>query len=166
MRRDKVCEVETGFNQDTRDLSAAGEPIKRRSAPSGVRSIALIPRRPRKRAAAPSGSLTPTSRCCRCPAAQLGVVELFEQSACVDDTDAVGQMCDLGEDVARHEDGHAVLVNQPPEQLADLDDPGRVETIGRFIEDEQLGAMEQRTGERETLFVAQRELPGPTFGRF
>ena len=50
------------------------------------------------------------------------------------------------------------------QQLADLDDAGGVERVGRLVEDEQLGAVQQRAGEREPLLVAEREPPGAPVG--
>ena len=73
------------------------------------------------------------------------------------DADAVGQVRDLGEDMARHEDGHAALVGKRAQQLADLDDAGRVERVGRLVEHEHVGRVQERTGEREPLLVAERE---------
>ena len=72
----------------------------------------------------------------------------------MDDADPVGQMGDFGEDVARHEDGDALLAGQRAEQHADLDDTGRIEPVGRLVEHEQFGGVQQRAGERETLLVA------------
>ncbi len=82
----------------------------------------------------------------------------------MDDADTVGEVRDLGEDVARHEDGHAALVGERAEQGADLDDAGGVERVGGLVEHEQLGGVQQRTGEREALLVAEGELPGAPVG--
>jgi hypothetical protein len=49
----------------------------------------------------------------------------------VDDADAIGKMGHLREDVAGHEHRNAVLVCQPSQQLANLDDPRRVEPADR-----------------------------------
>ena len=71
------------------------------------------------------------------------------------DADAIDELRDLAEDVARDEDGDALLAGARAQQLADLDDAGGVEGVGRFVEDEQLGAVQQRPGEGEPLLVAQ-----------
>ena len=89
---------------------------------------------------------------------------LLDQAALVHDADTVGEVRDLGEDVARHEDGDAALVGERAQQLADLDDAGRVERVGGLVEHEQLGGVQQRAGEREALLVAERELPGAPVG--
>ena len=96
--------------------------------------------------------------------AQLLAVELLEQPSVVHDADAVGQVGDLGEDVARHEDGDAALACQRAKQLADLDDAGRVQRVGRLVQDEQVGVVQQRPGQREPLPVAEREHAGATVG--
>ena len=82
----------------------------------------------------------------------------------MDDADTVGQVSDLGEDVARHEDGDAALVGERAEQLADLDDTGRIEAVGGLVEHEQFGGVQQCAGEGEALLVAERELPGAPVG--
>ena len=84
-------------------------------------------------------------------------VELLDQPTAVDDPDPGRESIDLGQDVARHEDGHAALPGEVTDQLADLDDPGRVEAVRRLVEHEQLGLVEQRPREREPLQVAERE---------
>ena len=80
------------------------------------------------------------------------------------DADAVDEMGDLAQDVARHEDGDALLAGQRAQQLADLDDAGGVERVGRLVEDEQLGTVQQRPGEGEPLLVAEREHLGAPVG--
>ena len=65
---------------------------------------------------------------------------------------------DLAEVVARHEHGPA-LVAERTQQLADLLDPGRIEAVGRFVEDQQLGVLEERLGQAEPL--AHPEGVGP-----
>ena len=88
MRRDKGREVEAGFNQDAGDLSAAVEPIK-----EAQRALRCALDRVDAEVLAEEGGgaarvahthIEVLSR----PAAQLVVVELFEQTACVDDPDA------------------------------------------------------------------------------
>ena len=53
---------------------------------------------------------------------------------------------------------------QRAQQLADLDDAGGVERVGRLVEDEQLGTVQQRPGEGEPLLVAEREHLGAPVG--
>ena len=60
----------------------------------------------------------------------------------MDDPDPLGEARDLGEDVARHEDGQALLASQFQQELTDLDDAGRIEAVGRLIQEEQFGTMQ------------------------
>ena len=50
------------------------------------------------------------------------------------------------------------------EQLADLDDAGRIQPIGRLIEDEQLRRRQQRTSKGQPLQVAERQRAGSPIG--
>ena len=68
---------------------------------------------------------------------------------------AVAVLRDLTEDVARDEDGDALLAGARPQQLADLDDAGGVERVGRLVQDEQPGAVQQGAGEGQPLLVSQ-----------
>src|SRR5439155_4704832 len=74
------------------------------------------------------------------------------------DRDAIAGVLDLREDVTRHEDGSS-LVRQLSHQHPHLMDAGRIETVGRFVEDQQLRILEQRRSQRETLAHAERVLP-------
>ncbi len=87
-------------------------------------------------------------------------VELLDETSAVDDADPRGEAVDLGEDVARHEDGDPALVARVPEELADLDDAGRVQAVSRLVEHEQLGLVHEGAREREALEVAERQRPG------
>ena len=44
-----------------------------------------------------------------------------------------------------------------PEQLPDLHDPGRVQPVGRLVEDQQLRVREEGRGDAQPLLHAQRE---------
>ena len=82
----------------------------------------------------------------------------------VHDADARGQAVNLGQDVARHQDGRAALTRERAEQFAYLHDAGRVKPVRRFIENQQFRVMERGAGERKPLQVAERELPGSALG--
>jgi len=88
----------------------------------------------------------------------------LEKSAFVDDTDAVGQVGDLREDVTGHEHGDPGLVDQPQQQPADLDDARGIEPVGRFVENEEIWPVQEGARQREPLLVAERELSRPTVG--
>ena len=61
---------------------------------------------------------------------------LPDQPARGDDPDDVGQLLDLAEDVAGDEHGLAGR-GQVPERLAHGHDPGRIEPVGRLVEEQQ-----------------------------
>ena len=67
------------------------------------------------------------------------------RDALLDDRDVVHRLRDLGEHVARDED-RAPLRAERPEQVAQPADPLRIETVRRFVEDENVWIAEERTG--------------------
>ena len=96
-----------------------------------------------------------------CARSEVLARRLLDEASVVDDADAVGQVRDLGEDVARHEHGHALFVSERAQKLAHLDDAGGVEPVGGLVEDQHLGRVQQRARQRQTLLVAERELSRP-----
>ena len=66
---------------------------------------------------------------------------------------------DLGQDVARHEHRHPLLAGQFQQKLTDLDDPGRVQAVGGFVQKDQLGLVQQRLGQPQALGIALRQVP-------
>ena len=78
-----------------------------------------------------------------------------QQPPAADDRHGVGDLLDLGQDVAGDQDG-AALVGQPAHRAADLVDPGRVQAVGRLVEDQQLRFLEQGGGDGQPLLHAQR----------
>ena len=60
--------------------------------------------------------------------------------------------------MARHQHGGAVG-GEVPDQLADLAGALGVEAVGGFVEDQQVPGLQQRCGEPEPLFHAQRVGP-------
>jgi hypothetical protein len=73
----------------------------------------------------------------------------------VDHHQPVAGLLDLGEQVAGDEHGGA-LVGQAAQQVADLDDPGRVQPVGRLVQHQQRRVGQQRGGDAEALLHAQR----------
>ena len=55
----------------------------------------------------------------------------------------------------------AAAVGEVAQELAHPAHPGRVEPVGRLVEDQHLGVAEQRVGEPEPLAHAERVLPDP-----
>ena len=73
-----------------------------------------------------------------------------EQPTVTHDGDRVAQLLHLGQDVRAQQHGHTRL----PEGADDLPDPadaGWVESVGRLVEDEQVGVLEQRSGDGQPL---------------
>src|SRR2546425_12401937 len=71
-----------------------------------------------------------------------------------DDADAVADLLHLVQKVAAQEDG-AALSGEAWDQLAHLARAGRVEAIGRLVQDNQLGVTQKRGGDAEALLHAQ-----------
>jgi hypothetical protein len=82
----------------------------------------------------------------------------------MDDPDAPGKAGHLGQDVAAQEDGHAVFLRHPKEQVADFNDPGGIQAIGRFVQQKQARVVEQRLGQSQALAVSQGERSGSPVG--
>ncbi len=93
---------------------------------------------------------------------QVAVVHFLDQGAVVHDPHAVGEVLHLVQEVARHEDGHALLVGQSAQERPDLHDACRVKAVGRLVQDQKLRLVNQRPGKRQSLLVAQREPPRPS----
>ena len=68
----------------------------------------------------------------------------------IDDRDLVAGLLDLGELVARHEDG-ATAAGEGQEQVPDLDDAGRIEAVGRLVQDQRRRVGEEREGDAQAL---------------
>src|SRR5215469_1691188 len=60
-------------------------------------------------------------------------VQLLEQTPLMENPDALGKARDFGQDVARQKDRHALFAGQFEQEFTDLDDPSRVQAVGRFI---------------------------------
>ena len=88
------------------------------------------------------------------------VIQFLHQPATMDDPDPRRQPIDLTKDVAGHEDRDALVGREAAEQLADLDDAGRIQPIGWLIEDEQLRRRQQRTRKGKPLQIAERKRAG------
>jgi hypothetical protein len=67
----------------------------------------------------------------------------------------IGELLDLGEEVAGHEDGLA-LAGQEAERVPKRRDARRIEPSARLIEQEQPRIVEQGAGDAEALLHAQR----------
>src|SRR5262245_26274538 len=82
-----------------------------------------------------------------------------------DDHHLVGRLGDLAEHMAGDDDG-AALARERAQQRAEPGDAPRVKTVGRLIEEEDLGVAEQGGGQAQALPHAEGELPDrPVPGR-
>jgi hypothetical protein len=72
-----------------------------------------------------------------------------------EDRNAVAHLFHLGEDVTRDEYGPAFAA-ESPDQLAHFLDAGWVEAVGRLVQDQQFGVLEQRRADPEPLLHPQR----------
>ena len=104
---------------------------------------------------ASSASSTPIRTRGRPPRRSSSSEPIDDDLAVVDDRDPVARLLDLVEEV-RREDHRASLVDERAEQVAELEDAGRVEAVDRLVEDQQLGVGEQAAGDAEALAHAQR----------
>jgi hypothetical protein len=81
---------------------------------------------------------------------------LGDQAPAADDRRAVAHELDLGQQVRADQHGRAAR-GELLDELADLDDAGRVEAVGRLVEHDEPRAAEQRQREAEALLHAERE---------
>ena len=80
---------------------------------------------------------------------------LGDDAALVDDRDDVAGLLDLVEQVRGQQHG-AALADELADQVAELEDAGRVEPVHRLVEDQQLGVGEQAARDAEALAHAER----------
>src|SRR6476469_9255861 len=91
---------------------------------------------------------------------QLVLGALGDDLAVPDDDDLVGDALDLVEQV-RGQQHRAALVGVAAEQVAHPTDTGRVEAVGRLVEDEHLGVAEEGVGDAEALAHAEGVVAHP-----
>ena len=93
-------------------------------------------------------------------ARELGGRPARDELAAVDDHDLVGDLLELGEDVARDQDRAALGPPGRPQEVAEPADACRVEPVGGLVEHEHLGVAEQRRGQAEPLPHPERVAAG------
>ena len=91
---------------------------------------------------------------------QLGLGALGDDPALADHDEVVGDDLDLVQQVRGEQHG-AAPVGVAAEQVAHPADAGRVEPVGRLVEDQHLGVAEQRGGDAEPLAHAERVVAAP-----
>ena len=79
-----------------------------------------------------------------------------DQAARLHDGDVVGHLLHLVEDVRRDEDGALLLLDEVADHRAELEHAGGIEAVGRLVEHEQLGVVEQGARHAEALAHAER----------
>src|SRR4051794_16734697 len=88
-----------------------------------------------------------------------------EYPTAVDDADVIASVLDLRQKVARDEH-RAAFGAERSNQLAHLDDAGRVETVRRLVEHEEIRVLEQHRCHAEPLLHAERIRRVTTIGAF
>ena len=86
---------------------------------------------------------------------------LADQPAGADDDHPVDGLLHLGEQVAGHQHGPALVVGEVAEEAAQPLDALGVQAVGRLVEDQHRGVAEQRGGQGEPLPHAEGVAPGP-----
>ena len=76
------------------------------------------------------------------------------QSAGVDHDERVADAFDLAEEMGGHEDRNTELVSDAADEGEHVITPGRIEAVGRLIEEEQARVVHQRLGEFHALLHA------------
>src|SRR5262249_49169407 len=90
-------------------------------------------------------------------ALHLRTAQLLQQPPLMNHAEAGGDARDLAEQVTRQEDGNAALLRQLAQQFTHLDDPCRVQSVGRLIEEQERRIVQQCLRQSESLRVTERE---------
>ena len=98
------------------------------------------------------------------PRGQLVHGPLPDQPSRGEDADPVAHALDLVQQVAREQDGHPALADEPAQQVEDLRDAERVDRRRRLVEDQDVGILHERIGDAEPLEHAARVRVGPVVG--
>lgn len=86
---------------------------------------------------------------------QVGEGALETEPALAHDADVRGNLLHLRQQVAGDEDRDPLLVGQPAEQVADLADARRIQTVGGLVENQQVRATQEGQRQRQALFHAK-----------
>ena len=78
-------------------------------------------------------------------------------AAAIDDRDPIGDLIDFGDLMRREEHGHLLARDVRDERLQDFFGHGGIESRGRLVEHQQLGAAAERQQQRELGAHAARE---------
>ncbi len=72
----------------------------------------------------------------------------------MDDPDPVRQAGHFSQDVAGHENRDALFPGQLKQEFTDLNDPGRVQTVGWLVQKDQFWIVQQGFGQPQALGIA------------
>lgn len=86
------------------------------------------------------------------------------QTTMVEHSHTVGDSACLTEKVCGEDDGTTVFSGERSDQIGDVSGGGRIEPTGRLIEEQQLGVVDQSTGQRKPLALPGREADGCLVG--
>src|SRR5258708_3193059 len=81
----------------------------------------------------------------------------------MDDAKAGGETVYFGEDVTGHEHGYPLRMSKIRNEVADFDDACRVESVGRFVENQQFRLVQEGARQPQTLEIPRGKLPRLTF---
>ena len=99
---------------------------------------------------------------------QIVQLPLKQKSAVVDDAHLIDHLLHFSQQVAGDQDRRAAPVGHILDEIAHLLDAGGVETVGGFVQNQQLGISQQRLCDSETLAHTQRillHLPAAAVGQ-
>ena len=82
---------------------------------------------------------------------QFADLSLTNQPAFVDNGDPVANLLHLAQHMARQENRFASFINQVTDKGADFLDTGRIQPIGRLVQNNQLRVMQQGRGDAQPL---------------
>ena len=148
---------DAGLDEHAVELGApaAAHAQLRRAAPLVGARAPSTSGTPASSSSARSGSSHSTISSARRAAREVGDRARRDDPPAVDDRRGVARLLDLVEQVRGEEHG-AALADQRADHLAELEDPGRIEAVGRLVEDQQLGVGEQAARDAEALAHALR----------
>ena len=120
--------------------------------------VGVVSTRSRRRAAAPImrsvPSLTRSSNTCPFGPFTASMVPWVATRALVHHHDVVAGELDVGQQVRRQDQVHALVVGEVADQLEHLVAALRVHAVGRLVEEEQVGIVDQRLGQLDPLLHA------------
>src|ERR1043165_3360618 len=81
---------------------------------------------------------------------------LIKQPAAIYDRHTITDLLDLVKEMAREDHGETALITQPPDQMSNFGQSLWIESVGRFIQNYQLGVRQKGLGNSQPLPHAMR----------